>query len=79
MTNEKKFVYNADFFTERVAEWFKAHAWKACKPFKGFSGVRIPPSPPFISSHKFVCVQKSPKIQKVMRNNCNKRCSYKFA
>nr|DAR07071.1 MAG TPA: hypothetical protein [Caudoviricetes sp.] len=25
------------------------------------------PSPPFISSHKFVCVQKSSKIQKVAK------------
>ena len=25
-----------------VAEWFKAHAWKACKPFKGFGGSNPP-------------------------------------
>ncbi len=25
-------------FTGEVAEWLKAHAWKACKPHKGFEG-----------------------------------------
>ena len=25
-----------------MAEWFKAHAWKACKPFKGFGGSNPP-------------------------------------
>jgi hypothetical protein len=33
-----------------VAEWFKAHAWKVC--IRGtVSGVRIPLSPPEISSY----------------------------
>ncbi len=29
-----------------VAEWSKAHAWKACIPCGTESGVRIPSSPP---------------------------------
>ena len=32
-----------------MAEWFKAHAWKACKG-ETLSWVRIPFSPPFIVS-----------------------------
>ena len=31
-----------------MAEWFKAHAWKACKG-EALSWVRIPFSPPYIS------------------------------
>lgn len=30
------------FYFGEVAEWFKAHAWKACKPFKGFGGSNPP-------------------------------------
>jgi hypothetical protein len=30
-----------------VAEWFKAHAWKACVG-ETLPGVRIPPSPPVL-------------------------------
>ena len=32
-----------------VAEWLKAHAWKACKR-ETVSGVRIPLSPPFFKN-----------------------------
>ena len=33
-----------------VAEWFKAHAWKACKPFKGFGGSNPPLSASSLSN-----------------------------
>ena len=26
------------FFIGEVLEWLKRHAWKACKPLKGFAG-----------------------------------------
>ena len=35
------------FFIGEVAEWLKAHAWKACKR-ETVSRVRIPLSPPFL-------------------------------
>ena len=34
--------------TGEVAEWLKAHAWKACKG-EIFSWVRIPFSPPYFN------------------------------
>ena len=36
------FSYRIQFSFGEVAEWFKAHAWKACKPFKGFGGSNPP-------------------------------------
>ena len=36
-----------------MAEWFKAHAWKACLG-ETLSWVRIPLSPPFIKTLKIV-------------------------
>ncbi len=35
-----------------VAEWLKAHAWKACKGVI-LSWVRIPFSPPYLKKYKF--------------------------
>ena len=35
-----------------VAEWLKAHAWKACKGVI-LSWVRIPFSPPYLQKYKF--------------------------
>ena len=37
---------NKHYFFGEVAEWFKAHAWKACIR-SSVSWVRIPSSPPF--------------------------------
>ena len=42
-----------NLMTGEVAEWLKAHAWKACMR-ETVSGVRIPFSP-----HKLVLLQKS--------------------
>lgn len=36
------FSYRIQFSFGEVAEWFKAHAWKACKLFKGFGGSNPP-------------------------------------
>jgi hypothetical protein len=36
-----------------VAEWLKAHAWKACKLLK-VSRVRIPLSPPLIRNYDII-------------------------
>ncbi len=43
-----------------MAEWLKAHAWKACKQVT-VSGVRIPLSPPFCDSRKLAGIYKNPK------------------
>ncbi len=37
-----------------VAEWLKAHAWKACKQ-ETVSRVRIPLSPPYTITPLFLC------------------------
>ena len=42
----KKFKKNLLINFGEMAEWFKAHAWKACKG-ETLSWVRIPFSPPF--------------------------------
>ena len=42
------FSYRIQFSFGEVAEWFKANAWKACKPFKGFGG-----SNPPLSANRF--------------------------
>jgi hypothetical protein len=39
------FHLNIRIFEGEVAEWFKAHAWKACVGLP-LPRVRIPPSPP---------------------------------
>ena len=44
-----------------MAEWLKAHAWKACKQ-ETVSGVRIPSSPHFLSNLDLVKFLES--------NNC---------
>ena len=41
------FISRFDLDLGEVAEWLKAHAWKACKR-ETVSRVRIPLSPPFI-------------------------------
>ena len=45
-----------------MAEWLKAHAWKACKG-ETLSWVRIPFSPPLISDLKMAFFQKNLKIE----------------
>ena len=42
-----------DSNTGEVAEWLKAHAWKACNGLSR-SRVRIPPSPPYSQSKALV-------------------------
>ena len=45
-----------------MAEWLKAHAWKACIG-ETLSWVRIPFSPPLIFNLKTPYIQKNPKIE----------------
>ena len=47
------FSYRIQFSFGEVAEWFKAHAWNACKPFKGFGGS----NPPLSANHFFAYVR----------------------
>ena len=54
-----------------MAEWLKAHAWKACKRLR-VSGVRIPPSPLFIYLpifFNFFFINNSPIFSREMRLN----------
>jgi hypothetical protein len=39
-----------------MAEWFKAHAWRACIG-ETLSWVRIPLSPPLIFYEQFYCLE----------------------
>ena len=54
-----------------MAEWFKAHAWKACLG-ETLSWVRIPLSPPFFTQKKIIfdlilnIEKKSKKHQKTV-------------
>ena len=45
-----------------MAEWFKAHAWKACKG-ETLSWVRIPFSPPLIIYLKTAFIWQKLKIE----------------
>ena len=45
-----------------MAEWLKAHAWKACIG-ETLSWVRIPFSPPLIFNLKTAFIQKNLKIE----------------
>ena len=39
----KEFYFRYSWKGKRqLFKWFKAHAWKACKPFKGFGGSNPP-------------------------------------
>ena len=58
-----------------MAEWFKAHAWKACLG-ETLSWVRIPLSPPFFTQKKIIfdlilnIEKKSKKHQKTVDLQC---------
>ena len=54
--------------TGEVAEWLKAHAWKACKGAI-FSWVRIPFSPPLIFNLKTPFIQKNLKIENSLKKS----------
>ena len=46
------YIASAIFRSGEVAEWLKAHAWKACIR-ETVSWVRIPPSPPSVPNNAF--------------------------
>ena len=54
--------------TGEVAEWFKAHAWKACVGLP-LPRVRIPPSPPSQGSEQVF--YKTKKLIACMKKNGN--------
>jgi hypothetical protein len=51
-----------------VAEWLKAHAWKACIG-ETLSWVRIPFSPPLIINPKMAFIQKNRKIENFFKKS----------
>ena len=51
-----------------MAEWSKAHAWKACKG-ETLSWVRIPFSPPLISNLKIAFIQKNLEIENFFKKS----------
>ena len=49
-----------------MAEWFKAHAWKACKG-ETLSWVRIPLSPPTLYLKFYKYKKKQLKIHQILK------------
>ena len=55
-----------------MAEWLKAHAWKACKR-ETVSRVRIPLSPPFFNNLAQLQIYKYTKLSSLWRQQMIKR------
>src|SRR5579859_7726117 len=76
-----RYLYNERVPTcaGEMAEWLKAHAWKACLG-ETLTWVRIPLSPPFKHSavsnqpkqtpRRFLCAEAKPRLKSVSNQRC---------